>query len=65
MQKIENRCCECATGGYPCRGRFCPLRRVEVHYCDKCGEKLDPSDVTDLQDGVELCEACRVEEESA
>lgn len=55
MTRIENHCCDCATPGYPCRGSACPLTRVEVHYCDKCGDELD--DVYDI-DGEELCEEC-------
>jgi hypothetical protein len=55
MLKIENHCCDCATPGYPCRGSACPLTRVEVYYCDKCGDELN--EVYDL-DGEELCEYC-------
>lgn len=55
MIKFENRCCDCAVAGYPCRGSACPLRCVEVHYCDKCNEELD--DIYEL-DGDELCEYC-------
>ena len=55
MTRIENHCCDCATPGYPCRGSACPLTRVEVHYCDKCGDELD--DVYDVG-GEELCEEC-------
>jgi hypothetical protein len=53
MKRIENRCCDCATPGYPCRGSACPLTHLEVHYCDKCGDELD--EIYDV-DGVELCE---------
>lgn len=59
MVKIENHCCGCAVPGYPCRGSRCPNRRVEVHYCDRCGEELDEVFVDD--DGRELCECCRDE----
>ena len=55
MVRIENHCCDCAVPGYPCRGSMCPNRRVEVHYCDKCGEELD--DIYDVDD-EELCEEC-------
>ena len=58
MVKIENQCCDCATPGYPCRGSACPLRHVEVYYCDKCGEELE--DIYDV-DGEELCEYCVLE----
>ena len=57
MIKIENHCCDCATGAYPCRGASCPLRRVEVHYCDKCGAEI-PEDDGGEMDGLELCEEC-------
>ena len=56
MLKVENRCCECATPGYPCLGTTCPNRNVEVYYCDKCGEEIE-GDIYD--DGEqELCESC-------
>lgn len=55
MLKIENHCCDCAVPGYPCQGDLCPLTRVEVHYCDKCGDELDK--IYDV-DGEELCEYC-------
>ena len=58
MVRIENHCCDCAVPGYPCRGSSCPLRRVEVHYCDRCDAKLE--DVYE-EDGTELCEDCRDE----
>ena len=59
MVKIENHCCDCAVSGYPCRGSSCPLRHVEVYYCDKCGEELG-DDIYDV-DGEELCEYCVLE----
>ncbi len=55
MKRIENHCCDCATPGYPCRGSACPLTRVEVYYCDECGEELD--EIYDAE-GMELCEEC-------
>lgn len=55
MKKIENHCCDCAVPAYPCRGNSCPLRRVEVHYCDKCEAELD--EIYEV-DGEELCEEC-------
>ena len=57
MVKYEDRCCDCAAGGYPCRGAECPLRNMEVHYCDKCGEELDEI----FDDGDELCADCLLE----
>ena len=57
MVEYENRCCDCATEGYPCKGDLCPLRRVEVHYCENpnCGEELD--EIYEV-DGEEYCEDC-------
>ena len=60
MVKIENLCCNCAVPGYPCRGAHCPNRKVEVHYCDRCGAELDPLDIHD-DNGYEYCEYCRDE----
>lgn len=57
MKRIENHCCDCATPGYPCRGSACPLVRVEVYYCDDCGEEL-PEDEIYLVDDEELCGEC-------
>ena len=59
MVKIENHCCGCDVPGYPCRGILCPLRRVEVHYCDRCGEEL--TEIYDVDD-EELCEECLKDE---
>ena len=55
MVKYEDYCYGCATPGYPCRGSECPLRRVEVHYCDYCGDEV--GEIYDV-DGEELCEEC-------
>lgn len=55
MKRIENHCCDCATPGYPCLGSACPLVRVKVYYCDKCGDELD--EVYKV-DGDDLCENC-------
>ena len=57
MLKIENQCCDCAAPGYPCRGSVCPNRRVEVHYCDKCGEEI-PFDRIHEIDDEEYCREC-------
>jgi hypothetical protein len=35
---LVDECCNCASGGYPCRGELCPLRHVPHLYCDDCGE---------------------------
>ena len=53
--RIENHCCDCAAPGYPCLGRSCPRRRVEVHYCDRCDEEIDRFHSAY---GLELCEEC-------
>ena len=50
MIKIENHCVDC-TGH--CLGSACPNRRVEVHYCDVCGEEADY-----WAEGEDLCEDC-------
>lgn len=57
MTRVENHCCDCAVPGYPCRGSACPLRRVEVVYCDNCGCELEDDDIYDVDD-KELCADC-------
>ena len=59
MVRIENHCCGCAVPAYPCLGSRCPNRRVEVHYCDRCGTELDEDYEGDEE--LELCESCRDE----
>ena len=54
MVKIENDCCNCATGSYPCLGNSCPRRNAKHYYCDKCGEE----DLLYDFDGQELCVDC-------
>lgn len=58
MVVYENRCCDCAVPGYPCRGTSCPLRRVEVHYCDRCDAEMDRDEIYETDDGFELCRLC-------
>lgn len=53
--RYENHCCDCAVPGYPCLGSSCPNRRVEVHYCDRCGEELES---IHEHEGEELCDSC-------
>ena len=53
----ENHCVDCATPAYPCRGSSCPNRRVEVHYCDKCGYQLERININEAN-GDELCDEC-------
>lgn len=61
MAYIEiDRCCDCATPAYPCRGRRCSNRHVLVHVCDACGKEID--EVFE-GDGKELCEYCAADEE--
>jgi formylmethanofuran dehydrogenase subunit E len=52
--RIENHCVDC---GIHCLGSICPRRRVEVHYCDKCGEELPDDEIYEADD-EELCEEC-------
>ena len=54
MLKIENHCVDCLL---PCMGRSCPNLKVEVHYCDNCGDALPADEIYDV-DGEELCEYC-------
>lgn len=60
MRKIENHCCDCASPGYPCRGTSCPLRSVEVTYCDRCDAQIDTvnEDVYEGVGGTDLCRCC-------
>ena len=53
MVKIENHCVDCTGAGMHCLGSGCPNRRVEVHYCDVCGEEADY-----WAEGEDLCEYC-------
>ena len=55
MIRYENHCCGCAAPGYPCMGRSCPYSRVEVHYCDHCGEELG---YINEVGGKEFCDEC-------
>lgn len=52
MLRIENHCVDC---GIHCLGSICPNRKVEVHYCDKCGEELEEIYEVECE---ELCEDC-------
>jgi hypothetical protein len=58
MTRIENHCCSCATPGYPCLGRACPLREVEVVYCDRCRKEIDPDKEVHHVSGDDLCCGC-------
>ena len=55
MIRTEDRCCDCAVPGYPCRGSSCPNRNVEVHYCDRCRSEIEKIYEAG---GEELCEDC-------
>jgi hypothetical protein len=44
----------CVMCGLPCLGRDCPKCRVTEWTCDICGAECD--------DGEDLCERCRQEE---
>ena len=50
----ENDCCDCATDGYPCIGKSCPLINVPHYYCDDCGDETDLYWYEDEQ----LCKYC-------
>lgn len=56
MVRHEDRCCECASPGYPCLGSACPNRDVAVYYCDTCKGEIE-GDVYEV-DGEDLCEEC-------
>ena len=55
MKVITNDCCGCAAPAYPCLGDRCPLRSVEHHYCDQCGD--EPEKLYRYEDR-ELCLSC-------
>lgn len=55
MIRFENQCLGCEDLGMHCLGAACGRRRVEVHYCDRCGEEL--GDIYEV-DGEELCGDC-------
>lgn len=50
MKVYENRCCNCAVPGYPCKGDACELRKVPMFLCDGCGCIID-----EPVDGIEYC----------
>ena len=52
MLVIENDCCSCATGSYPCTGAH---KRVPHLYCDRCNDEVDV--VYDVVGG-DICEEC-------
>lgn len=60
MFRYEDRCCNCATEGYPCMGRSCPNVDVPVYYCDVCHGELDPDDMYEAN-GKDLCPDCLME----
>lgn len=51
MKQITNECVKCDL---PCIGSFCPNRKVERFYCDRCGEEGKLYHY----EGEELCEDC-------
>lgn len=55
MVMIKSECCDCATGAYPCIGKYCPLQNQKVYICDKCKEEVD--ELYEL-DGQQLCIDC-------
>lgn len=50
MIKEESECVGCAL---PCIHDSCPYYRVQLHYCDSCGE---PADIE--TDGKDYCYDC-------
>lgn len=61
MVRFENRCCNCATEGYPCMGRSCHNVDVLVYYCDVCNGEIDPDNGIYEADGKDLCADCLME----
>lgn len=55
MVRFENQCLGCEDRGMHCLGAACPNRRVEVHFCDRCGDEI--GEIYEV-DGEELCENC-------
>jgi hypothetical protein len=62
MIRIEDNCVGCTSIGLPCRGRYCPNRHQEVHYCDHCDKELTNHKIYEV-DGEELCQSCAEEAE--
>ena len=56
MIKEENRCCDCSSPGYPCRGDSCNLKHYKAYYCDECGDETINMHIMD--NGDELCDDC-------
>lgn len=55
MVKIMNECCNCATPGYPCRGKACERQHVKHLICNRCGMDVEELYVID---GQEICLDC-------
>lgn len=55
MTTYENECCNCKTGGYPCKGPSCPALHVRRVYCDICGDEVTGWYEYDHMD---LCQEC-------
>lgn len=55
MKRYESMCVDCTSRGMHCLGPACRLRRVEVHYCDRCGCEI--TDIDETKD-EELCDDC-------
>lgn len=56
MTKIEDHCVGCPPE-MGCIGSACKHKNVEVHYCDKCDDEINPEEIY-IVDGEELCEYC-------
>jgi len=57
MIVVEDRCCDCAVPGYPCRGNSCRLRHYPAIYCDVCGCEISEDENHEF-DGQDLCQDC-------
>lgn len=53
MIRYESHCVNCDL---PCIHESCPYYKVEVHFCDECGEEADY-----ILDGDDYCEDCAEE----
>lgn len=53
MVRIENDCCDCASGLYPCTN--CGLKHTKHYYCDICKDEVE---TLYKYDDKELCKYC-------
>ena len=57
MIRVENGCVGCPDGS-GCLGHSCPVRRIEIRYCDVCRCEISDDEEYYLVDGEEICEDC-------